>query len=985
MRRALFILAALVAAVSASFAQSTPAMPGVTVTATLVDGQGNVEKTGFLHFELYNCGTYVPEVLNNPTAIVEQQFDLYPNPTTGLVSGTVYGNNQIYCGNVLSTQWVVTLYKATGQVGAPAANYCLSAPGMFNPAVNVPCTTTPPLPGFQYVFANPVQSQTWLQPSGTTGYFSGTFDFSQATVNGLNIGASASGANFELQYYLNGALAANPFLQFNPTNTTLTVGQPNPNEPGTSLAVDSLGYFTTSQAPPNSDNSSRLATTSNVQAFMPGWNAITGKPTTFPPPVPTTSVIGGVFMPADCPQPGYHVYGINTITGQLKCAADTNSQITLQANGVTIGTGLTTFNFVASAGLNIAAAVNQATGVITFTITGSTATQAQIPSFSPLPGAYPSGQSVTMTCASPSPTIYYTTNGTTPTHGSSVYSTPVAVTNTTLEAICSSSGLSDSNVQTGVYTLTAPAVTLSATTLPFGNQIVGTASAYQSFTITNTGLAALTISSIATSGDYSLTTDCGSTVNPGILCTVNVRVNPSTLGTDNGSVTITDNASGSPQSVTLTATGVQPTAALSPSSLSFGNQQLSVPSTSQAITVTNSSAYPLTVSSVSITGANANQFSQSNNCGTVAGSGGTCTVNVVFTPTTAGSKTATLNVTDNAASSPQTAALSGTGVAPSAPADSVSPSSLTFTAQTVGTTSAAQVVTMTNTGTAPLIISSVAITGSAAGDYALNTNCATVPVSQSCTASVTFTPTATGARNVTLNVVDNTTGSPYVVSISGTGAQPSFTLTPSSMSFGNQTVGTTSAAQTATLTNTGSVPLAVTSITMTSGSPQFAQTNNCGASLGVSNSCTINVTFTPNASTGQTGTLEVTTNAPSGNGLVSLTGTGVAPQITGLPSSAGFGCVVGSTCPQTTNFTIKNSGNGTLVVNSAGSNSGFWNASLTGCSSVPPGGTCTLTAVFNSAGATGSFSGQISLMGNFPGSPFVMSVTGTGVPPQQGP
>lgn len=96
--KALAIITMLTLGVCA-FAQS----PGVTVTATLT-GQGNIQKTGYLHFELWNCGNNVPQIQGNGLAIVAQQFDMRPNPTTGLISGAIYGNDQILCGNVNSTQ-----------------------------------------------------------------------------------------------------------------------------------------------------------------------------------------------------------------------------------------------------------------------------------------------------------------------------------------------------------------------------------------------------------------------------------------------------------------------------------------------------------------------------------------------------------------------------------------------------------------------------------------------------------------------------------------------------------------------------------------------------------------------------------------------------------------------------------------------------------------------------------------------------------------
>src|SRR5260370_545653 len=81
------------------------AQPGITVTASLVDGQGNVQTSAYLHFQLWNCGTNVPQIIGNSQAVVAQQFDMRPNPASGLISGVIFGNNQIACGGIQSTQW----------------------------------------------------------------------------------------------------------------------------------------------------------------------------------------------------------------------------------------------------------------------------------------------------------------------------------------------------------------------------------------------------------------------------------------------------------------------------------------------------------------------------------------------------------------------------------------------------------------------------------------------------------------------------------------------------------------------------------------------------------------------------------------------------------------------------------------------------------------------------------------------------------------
>jgi Abnormal spindle-like microcephaly-assoc'd, ASPM-SPD-2-Hydin len=202
---------------------------------------------------------------------------------------------------------------------------------------------------------------------------------------------------------------------------------------------------------------------------------------------------------------------------------------------------------------------------------------------------------------------------------------------------------------------------------------------------------------------------------------------------------------------------------------------------------------------------------------------------------------------------------------------SFSPTSLSFGNQNVGTTSAQQTVVLSNIGTATLTITTI----STSGDFAQSNNCGTsLPAGTSCAISVTFTPTASGSRSGTLSITDNAAGSPQTVSLSGTGIAPLATLSLDSLNFGNQNAGTTSPPRSITLTNSGTAAMTITSIS-TSG--DFAQTNNCGASLAVGASCTINVTFTPTTTQSRIGTLSVTDNASGSPQTVSLSGSGTTP------------------------------------------------------------------------------------------------------------
>ncbi len=641
---------------------------------------------------------------------------------------------------------------------------------------------------------------------------------------------------------------------------------------------------------------------------------------------------------------------------------------------------------------------------------------------------------------------------------------------------------------------TGPTVALNPTSVDFGNQIVGAESAPQTVTLSNSGSASLTLSSITITGtnaaDFAQTNTClggSNKLAAGSSCTISVTFTPGALGTRSASLTFTDNATDSPQSVALSGTGAiaAPVVSLNPTSVSFANQNVGTSSPAQTVTLTNSGTTSLSISSIAITGTNAADFTQSNTCpsgtNTLAAKS-SCTISVTFTPGASGARSANLTFTDNAADSPQSVALSGTAtvpttyfsdgfesgnlsawtlpssdstgsatvestlvnsgsyalainnasgqyayvytalpsaqaqtftrfyfryssnviggtqlaiarnnnggnawevdynanrhgldfyfwsatggiysifspsnalspntwygielqdfqtttghaqawlngtsigsvdadlststpyarlmlfdsapgtiylddviasnvyngtIAPSAGAN-LNPTSVSFGNQNVGTTSAAQTLTLTNNGSLALSISSIAIAGTNAADFAQTNTCPsgsnTLASGSSCTVSVTFTPGALGTRSANLTFSDNAKSSPQSVALSGTGftPAPAVSLNPTSVSFANQNVGTSSPAQAVTLTNSGTMSLSISSIALTgTNATDFAQTNTCPSgsnTLAAGSSCTISVTFTPGASGARSASLTFTDNAADSPQSVALNGTGV--------------------------------------------------------------------------------------------------------------
>lgn len=205
---------------------------------------------------------------------------------------------------------------------------------------------------------------------------------------------------------------------------------------------------------------------------------------------------------------------------------------------------------------------------------------------------------------------------------------------------------------------------------------------------------------------------------------------------------------------------------------------------------------------------------------------------------------------------------------------SLSTTGLTFATQLVGTGSAPQTVTLTNAGSAPLVISTIGVGGANRSDFAETNTCgSSVLPGASCTIDVSFEPTAKGTRTGTLMITDNAADSPQAVTLTGTGTVAE--LSPALVNFGNQKVGTTSPPQAITLTNTGGTTLSIRSITLTGiDSGDFLYTTTCGPSLPSKASCAVNVRFRPTATGKRAASLKVQDDGGGSPQLVALGGTG---------------------------------------------------------------------------------------------------------------
>jgi len=342
-----------------------------------------------------------------------------------------------------------------------------------------------------------------------------------------------------------------------------------------------------------------------------------------------------------------------------------------------------------------------------------------------------------------------------------------------------------------------------------------------------------------------------------------------------------------------------------------------------------------------------------------------------------------LSITDNASGSPQGTIFFRRGT----PAVSLSPTSLAFGSQHVGTPSTARTVTLSNTGNAALSMTSLAVKGTNSSNFAQTSTCGrSVAAGAHCTISVTFKPSASGSRTAYLSITDNARGSPQKVTLSGTGtltaaAAPVDGLSPTSLAFGNQSVGTTSTAQTATLSNTGNAALSITSLALTgTNASDFAQTNTCGSSVAASANCTISVTFKPAASGSRTASVSITDNASGSPQAVSLSGTGTAALASLSPTSLAFGNQAVDMTSTAQTVTLSNTGNAALSITSlalTGTNASDFAQSNTCGSSLAAGANCTIVVMFTPSVA-GTEAASLSIADNSSGSPQTVSLSGAG-------
>ncbi len=529
-------------------------------------------------------------------------------------------------------------------------------------------------------------------------------------------------------------------------------------------------------------------------------------------------------------------------------------------------------------------------------------------------------------------------------------------------------------------------------------------SSFGSVTIANGSASQATITAVsaftgADAADFSIPAFGDSCFQSGVgailtaaggQCSISINFLTATPGNFSAQFTVSYSISGTPQTpitVNLSASIPSAQAVITtptpPAALNYGNQIVNTQSQSLNVVITNSpsATAPLTINTITITPNDYALLVSGNggNCFSVA-AGASCTIPIIFTPSVAGTRNGTLTITDNSNPTMQTVSLTGVGIAGIV---SATPTTMTFPSTNDGSTLTLAAI-VSNTGAA-VPLGATTFTG----PYSLGTGpnaCGSSlgAITGTCALYITFTPSGSGASPGTA-VVHYGTGvgaGTITITLNGNSANPAVNVSPTSLTFGPQTVGVASSSQTVTLINPTNAAVTVSStaptITGTNLSDFSIKTNNCtGQTLpAMTGSWTVAVVFMPGAAggTARSATLTISDSSPAASFPVTLSGTAIAPDVTVTKTHTGT-FFVGQTGTYT--ITVTNTGTqattGTttstdtlptgLTFNS-NTNSGAWS-----CIAASQIVTCTSSAAIGASGGVSAFNLVVNVAAAAAGTP----------------
>ena len=438
-------------------------------------------------------------------------------------------------------------------------------------------------------------------------------------------------------------------------------------------------------------------------------------------------------------------------------------------------------------------------------------------------------------------------------------------------------GGSSSVTLSGTGSLTPePGVVIDATVLDLGSQPVAMTSAPRTVTLTNTGGAALTLSSLVISG-----TDAGDFVRGGTCatgtpvasrasCTITVAMKPVVLGAKTATLTIASNAPGSPVAVALRGTAVRspaPLVALSTPALGFGTVTLGTTSVTSRVVLTNGGTAAMSISSIA---SSSTEYPTTHDCPASLAVGSSCLISVSYKPSAPISAEAVV-VTTNALSSPNTIVLTGQGTAESLSVLAWKDAATTLNyASIVGEASASQTLTLQNKGPGAVTLTTLGVAGPSATAFAIDA-ASTCKLGQSlalnatCTVTVKFNPGSAGSHTANLQVASTGTlpGDITLIGKASDKVAPKLSASASVLDFSSPVVspGSSSAAKVVTVSNVGTAPATLTGLQVTGAfAIQGGASGSCPAgssTLAAQASCKVSVVFMPTVAGKAEGTLTI--------------------------------------------------------------------------------------------------------------------------------
>ena len=505
----------------------------------------------------------------------------------------------------------------------------------------------------------------------------------------------------------------------------------------------------------------------------------------------------------------------------------------------------------------------------------------------------------------------------------------------------------------------SPQFSANPTNINFGDVRNGT-SKTSSVIISNPGTYPLTISSITSSNSVFTVNSGAQVIAPGSSAVVEVTFAPLVDGNQNGNITFNHDALTNPDVVTVSGRGVSPQFSANPTNIDFGDVRNGT-TKMESITVSNPGTYNLTISSI----ISSNGLFTVNSGAQVIAPGSSAVVEVTFAPLVDGNQNGSIKFNHDALTSPNFVTVSGRGVSPKF---AVTPNNINFGDVRNGTTKM-ESVTVSNPGTFNLTISSIT---SSNGLFTISSGAQVIAPGSSAVINITFAPLVDGNQSGNITFNHDAVNSPGIVTVSGRGVSPKFAVTPTHIDFGDVRNGTTKM-ETVTVSNPGTYPLTISSITSSNGVYSVSPGTQV---IAAGSSAVINITFAPLVDGIQNGDITFNHDALTTPDVVTVTGRGVSPKFAVTPKDIDFGDVRNGTM-KTVPVLVSNPGTYPLTISSIISSNNLFTVN-SNSEVILPGESVVLNITFAPI-VDGVQTGNIVFNNDALSSPDVVTVRGNGV------